>query len=142
MTKGIYFTGNSTEPSRAPRAVRVLIVDDEVDTVLTLTTLLQDEGFEVRSANSGEKALRALEAFDPEAVLLDIALPGISGWETARRIRKEYGDARPLLIGITGKYKHGSDKILGEMAGFNHYLPKPYDPNALVRLLAPLTQPR
>ena len=139
---GIYFSGASSEPLRAPRAVRVLVVDDDADAVSTLVALLREEGFEAQGALSGKGALAAIRDFDPDALFLDIALKDLSGWDVARQIRKDMGDARPLIVAITGQYKLASDRILAEMAGFNHYILKPYDPNALLRLLAPLTQLR
>jgi DNA-binding response OmpR family regulator len=139
---GIYSSGGSSAPGRASRAVRVLVVDDDPDTVSTLLTLVREEGFEARGAASGWRALEEIKAFDPDAVLLDIALTDLSGWDVARRIRNTKGRSRPLIIGISGQYKEGADKILAELSGFNHYLLKPYDPNAVLRLLEPLTQTR
>lgn len=127
---------------RAPRSIRILIVDDEVDSVITLVALLNDEGFEARGAYSGKQAFESLRDFDPDAVLIDIAMPDISGWELARRIRDEKGKARPMIIGLSGQYKQVSDRVLAEMSGFNHYLLKPYDFPWLRRLLAPLAQSR
>ena len=113
----------------------MLIVDDERDTVTTLTELLADEGYQVRGVYKGRDALDAMREFDPSIVVLDLALPDISGWEVARRIRASYGDERHKLISITGRYKQGSDKVLGQMAGFNYAMEKPCDPQALIRLL-------
>jgi DNA-binding response OmpR family regulator len=67
-------------------------------------------------------------------VLLDIAIPGMSGWDVARELRATYGDRRPLLIAISGVYKKAADRILGTITGFNYYLAKPYDPNVLTTL--------
>jgi len=75
--------------------------------------------------------------FDPDVVLLDIAMPDLSGWEVARTIRARRGAERPLLIGISGEYKQGADKVLAQILGFNHYLLKPYAPSDLLALLAP-----
>jgi DNA-binding response OmpR family regulator len=77
--------------------------------------------------------------FDPDAVVLDINMPGLSGWEVARTIRDRRGKKRPMLIGISGEYKQGADRILSAIIGFDHYLVKPYDPKALLALLAQLT---
>lgn len=134
--------GQDGEPSTAPRPLRILVADDERDTVLTLMVLLRDEGHEVRGVYSGRQALAVLRDFEPDAVLLDIALPELSGWEVAREIKKRMGDTGPLLIGISGEYKQGADRILSEIIGFDHYLLKPYEPRALLALLAPLALPR
>jgi DNA-binding response OmpR family regulator len=129
---------SSDEPGRSPNRPRVLIVDDERDTVVTLMELLADEGYQVRGVYKARDALAAMRDFDPDAVLLDLALPDLSGWEVARQIRSRSGDERPVLIAITGRYKQPSDRLLGQLAGFNDQLEKPCDPLALIRLLAKL----
>lgn len=113
----------------------MLIVDDERDTVTTLMELLADEGYQVRGVYKGRDALDAMSDFDPEIVLIDLALPDMSGWEVARQIRYRYGEERHKLISITGRYKQGSDKVLGQIAGFNYWMEKPWEPQALLRLL-------
>jgi DNA-binding response OmpR family regulator len=135
------FRGNSSEAGKAPRSLRVLIADDDRDSVLTLMMLLRHEGHEVRGVYTGNQAMAAIRGFDPDVVLLDIALPELSGWEVARNIRTRHGAERPMLIGISGEYKHGSDRILSEILGFDHYLVKPYAPADLLALLEPLRNP-
>ena len=139
-TRGTPLSTGRGEPSKAPRSLRVLVADDERDTLLTLMMLLRDEGHEVRGVHTGPQALAALRDLEPDAVLLDIALPGLSGWEVARQIRSRT-DKPPMLIGISGEYRQGADKILAEIVGFDHYVVKPYDPKALLALLAPLALP-
>jgi DNA-binding response OmpR family regulator len=123
------------EPSKAPRGLRVLVAEDDRDTVVTLTMLLRDEGYKVESVSSGRRVMGAVLDFDPDVVILDIHLPELSGWEVARTIRNARGRRQPLLIGISGEYKQGADKILAEILGFDHYLLKPYEPDALLGLL-------
>jgi DNA-binding response OmpR family regulator len=118
-----------------PRSLRVLVVDDERDSVDTLTLLLNDEGHEVRGLTRGKEVLGAVAEFNPDAVLLDIAMPDTSGYELAKEIRRRYGEVKPLLIAISGRYKQASDKMLGQIVGFDHYLTKPYDPGLLLSLL-------
>jgi DNA-binding response OmpR family regulator len=127
--------------ARAPRQLRVLVADDDRDSVLTLMMLLRDEGHEVRGVYNGQQALKAASDFEPHAVLLDIALPDLSGWEVARRIRARATDRGPMLIGVSGEYKQGADRILSEIIGFDHYVLKPYDVNELLELLEPLRLP-
>jgi DNA-binding response OmpR family regulator len=115
--------------------LRIIVADDERDTVLTLVTLLRDEGHEVRGLYRGSDVLRAVEEFDPDVVLLDIAMPDMSGYEVAKEIRARYGLVKPRLIAISGRYTQGSDKVLAEIVGFNHHVTKPYEPNALLALL-------
>ena len=128
-----------TDASRSP--LRILVADDEHDTVNTLTLILQDEGHEVHAVHRGPEVLRAVLALDPDAVLLDIGLPELSGHEVARKIRECCGEARPMLIGISGRYKRGADKSLAHLNGMNHYLVKPFDPNAILAFLSALKKP-
>ena len=113
---------------------RVLVADDDQDTVLTLTMLLQDEGYEVRGVHTGRHVVGAILDFAPDAVILDINLPDVSGWEVARRIRERRGP-QPLLIGISGEYKKGADKVLARISGFDHYMVKPCDPQMIFAAL-------
>jgi two-component system CheB/CheR fusion protein len=118
-----------------PRTLRVLVVDDERDSVDMLTLLLNDEGHEVRGLTRGKEVLDAVADFKPDAVLLDIAMPDASGYELAKEIRRRYGEVKPMLIAISGRYKQASDKMLGQIVGFDHYLTKPCDPGMLLSLL-------
>lgn len=128
-------TSPERTPSQLPRRLRILVADDERDTVLTLMELLREEGHETRGVYKGTDVMAAMQAFDPDVVLLDISMPGMSGWEVARAIRAVHGEKRPLLIAVSGVYKLAADQILGFIAGFNHYLAKPYDPSVLLTLL-------
>ncbi len=122
----------------AQRSLRIVIADDEFDTVRTLMALLRDEGHQVLGAHTGRDALEALKHFDADAVILDIGMPDLNGWEVAREIRELRGWERPLLIAITGRYTKSADRIFTGLTGFNHYLAKPYATAALLALLAPL----
>jgi len=116
------------------RSRRVLIADDERDTVLTLIELLREAGHDARGVYRGDEVLARMKDYEPDVVLLDISMPGASGWEVASVIRNTYGD-KLLLIAISGVYKQSADQILGKMSGFNYYLAKPYDPAVLLKLL-------
>jgi CheY-like chemotaxis protein len=117
--------------------LRVLIADDDRDSVLTLATLLELEGYEVRAVNGGQEALDLAREFRPDVVLLDIGMPKITGYEAARRLRLRYGNDCPVLVAITG-WKQASDKILASLAGFDHHVAKPYEPAQLIALLKKL----
>ncbi|HEX6156163.1 MAG TPA: response regulator [Burkholderiales bacterium] len=125
----------SNHPRFEPRPLRIVVADDEADSVIALKLLLNDEGHDVIGLSKGKEVMRAVEEFRPDVVVLDIAMPDRSGYEIAKEIRERYGQITPLLIAITGKYKQASDKMLGEMVGFDHYLVKPYNPNELLALL-------
>jgi CheY-like chemotaxis protein len=135
MTPAMQPDTGAASPQAGRRALRVLVADDEPDTVLTLVELLREEGHDAQGVEDGTEVLPALREFDPDVVLLDISMPGMSGWDVARKIRQLCGQERPLLIAISGVYKEAADQILGKMAGFNYYLAKPYDPSVLITLL-------
>jgi len=128
--------------SGALRSLCIVLADDDRDAVLSLQMLLREEGHEVHAAYEAKQALDQVLRHDPDALLLDIALGSGSGFQVASTIRARHGDARPMIIGVSGVYKKGSDRILADINGFDHYLVKPYDPNALIALLAPLRLPR
>ena len=116
------------------RPLRVLVADDERDTVLGLLMLLRTEGIEAKGVYRGAHVLDSLKAFDPDVVLVDIAMPDLSGFDVATAVRDVCGTGRPRLIAISGRFKHGADRIL---SGFDHCLGKPCDPQTLLGLLSP-----
>ena len=118
-------------------APRVLIADDDRDGTITLSTVLELEGYEVRAVHGGQDALDAAREFRPHAVVLDIGMPKVTGYDCARRLRQRYGEGCPMLIALTG-WKQASDKILANLAGFDHHVAKPYEPAELLRLLSKL----
>jgi DNA-binding response OmpR family regulator len=118
-----------------PSGLRVLIVDDNHDIVLTTMALLRIDGHETRGCHNGSEVFGCVREYDPDVVLLDIGLPGMSGWEVARQIRSGLPGKRPVLIAITGEFTKGSHKMLGEMSGFDSYLVKPVDPKVLLALI-------
>lgn len=103
-----------TEPTRqrARRALRVLVADDERDIVLTLTELPREEGHEAHGLYDGTDVMPAVRDFDPDVVLLDIAMPGMTGWEVARQIRQVCGHERPLLIAPPDPRQTGRVQLL------------------------------
>ena len=128
---------SANAPLRAARRLRVLVADDERDSVSMLAFILADEGHEVREVYRGSEVLRLAREFDPDVVLLDIGMPGMSGYDVARELRQEYGPGKPLLIAVTG-WKQSSDRILAKLAGFDHHLAKPFESGELLKLLEAL----
>lgn len=120
--------------AQARRRLRIVVADDDRDAVVTLATILQHEGHEVREVYRGSEVLQMVRDFDPDAALIDIGMPGMTGYDVAREIRHLFGK-RPTLIAVTG-WKKTSDKILAQIAGFDHHLAKPFEPDALLALLA------
>jgi signal transduction histidine kinase len=123
----------AVRPERRPRSV--LVVDDNKDAAHSLAVVLEQEGHDVRVANDGPAALAAVETATPQVVLLDIGMPGMDGYEVARRMRQAPGfDATPI-IALTG-FGSAEDHRRGREAGFDQHLTKPVDPEALLDLLA------
>ena len=117
----------------------ILIVEDNDDARDALRMLLELDGHVVEAAAEGMQALDIARGKDPDVALVDIGLPGIDGYEVARRIRTS-GSRRPLLIALTG-YGQPEDRRRATEAGFDSMLVKPVDPSALSELLARLEIP-
>lgn len=127
-----------SDEAQAQRALRIVVAEDDADTAATLVAILRDEGYEVVRVQDGRRAVEAARHFDPDAMILDIGMPDMNGWDAARKIRDGHGERRPLLIAISGIFTKSADRLLADMAGFNHYFTKPYDAQALLAVLAPL----
>ena len=127
-------TALGPSPGESPPSVRrVLVVDDNRDGAESLAMLIEMSGHAIRTAHSGPEALDAAGEFVPEVVFLDIGLPGMDGYELARRLTRN-GQA-PLLIALTG-YGQSEDKARAEAAGFDHHFVKPADPRAIQKVIA------
>lgn len=122
------------EPALAPAGFRILVVDDYPAGAESLKMLLQEEGHEVETAESGMEALEKAEKFRPQIVLLDIGLPDLSGYEVAKRLRELPQTRNALLIALTG-YGQSKDMELSQSTGFDHHLLKPVDFDKLLALL-------
>jgi signal transduction histidine kinase len=121
--------------SRAPRAgLRVLIVDDSADVATSLSMLLNMRGYATQTAHDGTSAVQAADAFHPDVVLLDIGLPGMTGYEVARSLR-ERSASRSLTVIATSGYGQAADRQRSAEAGFAAHLVKPIDHQLLYRLL-------
>ena len=127
-------------PAVQARALRVVVADDDRDTVDMLSVILRDEGHVVHGVYTGKDVLPAVRTLRPDAVILDIAVPGLSGYAVAQEIRYSFTDARrPLLIAISGMWVEHSDKKVAHLVGFDAHLLKPCDPAELLALLEPLS---
>ena len=126
-------------PTPKHRAVRVLVVNDSPDNVESMALLLRLYGHEVEVALGGPAALRTAQAQQPDAVLLDISMPGMDGYQVARKLRAIFRDKPLLLVALTA---HGfeEDRRRCEEAGFDRHLVKPADPLEVEHLLRELGQ--
>lgn len=119
---------------------RVLVVDDNVDSALSLAKLLQVLGNETQTAHDGLEALAAAEAFQPDVILMDLGMPKLNGFDACSRIRQQPEGRNIVIIAQTG-WGQEEDRRKSSEAGFDYHLVKPVDPAALTKLLAEL-QPR
>jgi two-component system, OmpR family, response regulator len=127
---------NTTAPKRLP--LRIVIADDDRDTATTLAMLLRDEGNEVHTTLRGDEVLEACRLLRPDVVIVDINMPGMSGYAIAKELRERHGQLAPLLVAISGVWTKASDRLVGTAVGFDHFLLKPCEPRELVRLIEPL----
>lgn len=119
---------------------RVLVVDDNQDAALSLTMLLRLQGHEVQVAHDGLSALNLAESFRPAVIFLDIGMPGMDGYEVARRVRKIPELNKIVLAALTG-WGQQEDRRRTAEAGFDYHLVKPPEPQALEEILASLPKP-
>jgi CheY-like chemotaxis protein len=124
-----------TSARQDPVLHRILVVDDHVDAGETMTMLLRAAGHDVRLVHRGPDALEEAGRFHPSVVLLDIGLPGMDGYEVARRMRQQFAQDPVLLVAISG---YGQDEHRREAreAGFDHFFTKPVSIKVLREFLA------
>jgi PAS domain S-box-containing protein len=132
--EGLGSAMTQVEEPLAAAGVRVLVVDDNVDAAESLAELLSLYGHDARVADSGPAALALVREFRPALVLLDIGMPGMNGYETARRIRAEGASASVTLVALTG-WGAEADRIKAQEAGFDHHFTKPVDLSKLEGIL-------
>ena len=114
---------------------KVLVVEDYEDVAKMVTRLLQHCGYDARHAADGPTAITLVQEWQPEVILLDVGLPGIDGYEVARRIRQQPWGEKICLIAATG-WGQDKDKALAEEAGFDYHLTKPINFQELGQLLS------
>ena len=117
----------------------MLVVDDNVDTVLSFSMLLKASGHDVRTAHDGPTAVQVALDYQPDVVLLDIGLPGLNGYQVAKRIRQEPNLKNIVLVALTG-YGQEADRQTALEAGFNHHLVKPARLEQLQKILATVSE--
>ena len=114
---------------------RILVVDDEASITDLITTALRFTGYEVASAKTGMEALRAIAAFQPDCIVLDVMLPDLDGYEICRRLRRD-GNPVPVLF-LTAR-DTTDDRVQGFVEGGDDYVPKPFSLEELSLRIAAL----
>lgn len=118
---------------------KVLIVDDEPNIVLAIDFLLSQKGFITEKAYNGNQALEKVKSFQPNIVVLDVMMPGMTGFEVARQIRMTAGFANVQVVFLTAKGTT-KDKMQGYSNGGDLYLTKPFDNDDLVLSIEEMVQ--
>ena len=119
-----------------------MVADDDRDTSAMLATILRDEGHEVHTALRGDEVLDLDRLVRPDVLILDLNMPGMSGYAVAREIRERRVSLVPMLIAISGKWKEKPEQALSEEIGFDHHLLKPCQPREVVRLVNEFSRQR
>ena len=128
-------SSNRTPPTAAAKSSRrILVIDDDRDYVEAVRTLLQLNGHRVDVAFDGIAGLEAATLSMADAVVLDVALPNLNGYEVCRRIREQKLAKQPLIVAATG-WEQLVDLELGKSAGFDAYLVKPFNYEELSAIL-------
>jgi two-component system CheB/CheR fusion protein len=121
--------------SEKPKAKRIVLVEDIDDNREMLQTILELDGHEVIAAMDGEAGCDAILSHKPDVALIDIGLPGIDGYEVARRVRRDQNCHKTRLVALTG-YGQSSDIANALAVGFDAHLVKPVDPHLLANIIA------
>jgi two-component system CheB/CheR fusion protein len=117
-------------------SLRVLVVEDDLDSVHTLVMLLKLEGYEAEFAINGYAALDIAERFKPDVVLLDLALPGLDGFDICERLKRRSAAEQTRIIAVTG-HSTEAHRARSRAAGCDDYVTKPYDLQHLLSLIRP-----
>ena len=127
-------------PALMPTQRKILIADDNVDAARSLSLLLRTMGQEVHVVHNGPEALERANWLRPDVMLLDLGMPGLNGYELARRIRAEAWGRKPLIVATTG-WGQEQDRLASKDAGFDQHLVKPVTLDALCRVLVQAPAP-
>jgi CheY-like chemotaxis protein len=134
LKEGVPESGEALQSEALSSGRRLLVVDDNEDAAVSLALLLRMQGHEVRVVHDGPSALAIVTSYRPHVVLLDIGMPGMDGYEVARRLRAQPGLESVVLAALTG-WGQQDDRRRTAQAGFDHHFVKPLDVKALSSLL-------
>src|SRR5690348_3539848 len=138
MYSSVPYPAIQMKPEESPKArasLSILIADDERDTVTTLSALLTHEGHVVHSVYRGDHVVEAVRRYKPDVCILDIDMPGRSGYELAEELSARRSRGRPVLVAVSGKYVRKSEQLLARAVGFDRFFVKPAEPDELIDFL-------
>lgn len=130
-----------SEDNRGLIALRVLVVDDEEQVLQLVVALLETKDHDVSTASHGEEALRQVETNRPEAILLDIMMPGVDGATVAQKLRETPDTADIPIVFLTGLVDAHEMSKRGPKIGGQYFLAKPFEPEDLYKVLELATRP-
>ena len=119
----------------ARRHLRLLIADDDVDTVVTLAAMLRDQGHVVHTCADSRICVEAIQRYKPDVCILDIVMPGKTGFSIARDVYTLQLPKRPILIALSGVFTRPRDDIVAKSAGFDYLVRKGSEPSELLRII-------
>ena len=119
-----------------PHRTRVLVVDVNQDMDDSLLALLKSQGYNAKGVYSARTIVADVRDFDPDVLIMDIAMPDRNEWDAARQVRKHRPGKRPVLIALSGQHIQGGNRIFAETSAYDYYVIKPCDPRALLELVA------
>lgn len=121
------------------KSAKILLVDDEPNILVPIEFLMKQQGYEVRKAYSGQEALDLIPEFAPDLVVLDVMMPGIDGFEVAKRIRKLPAMRKTRIVFLTARGSE-ADRNKGYSTGGEVYITKPFDNDELVQLISEILE--
>jgi CheY-like chemotaxis protein len=116
---------------------KILIVDDEPAIRFLITATLEDEGYELFEAADGHEAAKMVGQVQPDLIILDVMMPGITGYELCTQLKRDPATQNIIIIMLTAKGQE-QDRLLSQQAGADHFLRKPFSPMELITLVATL----
>jgi len=129
---------NAAASRKSTQELRILVADDNRDAAVSLAVVLRDEGHQVLEVYRGDAVLGMTAQFKPDVLILDIGMPGLTGFEIAHRLRRELGKACPTLIAVTA-WTQPAARGMRKLSGFSYYLAKPDSTDELLESLSSLS---
>lgn len=129
----------NTKPT-SKRSLSILVVDDDADTLATLAAVLADEGHVVHVCAKATFALEAIQRYKPDVCVLDIVMPGKTGFSIARDVFALKLAVRPVLIAVTGVFTRPGDDVVAKSVGFDYFVRKGAQPHDLLRIINRLAE--